>query len=107
MSDRYPHCPTCTANNVSDLHVDRCAEIDRYEKAAIQAGDAADIPNVTTADLWAHFNSSSNAVQATRLVRLAIDLGWRPVVGSNPKRLWSAATHPPHDPAAPAANEED
>lgn len=87
--DHYPHCPTCAANDVSRSHVDRCAEWHGLEKAALESGRAVGIPAVTTADLWAHVNSSSNAISATRTVHLVLDLGWRPVVGGDPKRLWS------------------
>jgi hypothetical protein len=44
---------------------------------------------VTTDDLWAHLGHVASPEDATRIVRQVVDLGWRPVIGSDPKRLWA------------------
>lgn len=87
--DRYSKCPVCSNADVNGLHVDRCEERERYRQHALAAGRAAGIPDVTINDLWAHVSSrTSSVLYATEVVRLVIDLGWRPVVGKDPGRLW-------------------
>lgn len=88
---RYPRCPVCPSHDVDGLHVDRCKEEQRHWLAAAESIDAAVIPGATGRDLWAHLNSRHGPLVATSLTRLVIDLGWRPVVGSEPGRLWRAA----------------
>lgn len=83
------HCASCGSRDVTQSHVARCARnhaarTEAQEHAATQA-----IPAVTTADLWAHLGHVASPEDATRIVRQVVDLGWRPVVGSDPKRLWS------------------
>lgn len=87
---RYPKCPVCANADVDGLHVDRCRERETYRQHALAAGRTAGIPDVTTTDLWAHADSRTHSpLYATAVVQLVIDLGWRPVVGSEPKRLWA------------------
>ena len=87
--DRYQRCPVCTRADVGGLHVDRCEERERHWQRAARAIEAADIPGVTGLDLWAHLNGRThNELVSTLVVEVLIDLGWRPVVGSEPTRLW-------------------
>ncbi len=87
--DRYAHCPVCKSGDVNGLHVDRCQESRMYLSVAVESGVANDVPPVTTEDLWAHLNSRThNEMSSAAIVRLVLDLGWRPVVGSDDKRLW-------------------
>lgn len=89
---RFDRCPVCQRADVSGVHVERCEEEDRYRKAASASAEAAGIPVVTGHDLWAHLNSRThNVLTSALVVQLVIDLGWRPVVGSDPKRLWSSS----------------
>ena len=92
---RVDRCHVCKATDVSGTHVDRCEETDRYWKTAAQVIDAAAIPGATGHDLWAHVNTSYGPVMATKVVQLVTDLGWRPVVGSTPARLWTRPTTTP------------
>ena len=83
-------CDACGARDVTETHVGRCRVTTAARKEAAALGAAQGIPGVTTDDLWAHLGHASSSPQdATRIVRQVIDLGWRPVVGSDPKRLWS------------------
>ncbi len=87
---QYSHCPVCNAVAVDGAHVDRCEELRRYQNQALAAGRHAGIPDVTTLDLHAHLsNRSHNALIAALAVEAVIDLGWRPVVGTDEKRLWT------------------
>ncbi|WP_067434139.1 hypothetical protein [Nocardioides jensenii] len=89
--DRYAHCPICPSSDVDGNHVDRCQDSKRYRDHAVQAASAASVPEVTASDLWAHLNSRThNELISANVVQLVLDLGWRPVVGSDPARLWSA-----------------
>jgi len=78
------HC--CGARDVTDTHIGRCR---RNHDALTDAEAAQAIPAVTVADLWAHLGHVGSPEDATRTVRQVIDLGWRPVVGSDPRRLWT------------------
>lgn len=88
MSERMD-CPTCPARDVTDAHIGRCELTTRTRKAAEDHGAQQGIPPVATADLWAHLGHVGNPEEATRIVRQVVDLGWRPVVGSDPGRLWT------------------
>lgn len=93
--DRYQRCPVCQSTDVNGTHVDRCQEQQRYLDIALEHGRAAGVPDVTTTDLWAHAHSRThNVLYATEVTRLVIDLGWRPVVGSDPGRLWTRQENP-------------
>lgn len=86
---RVDRCPVCKKTDTDMLHVERCEERERHWREAAAAIDAASIPGATGHDLWAHLNSRThNELISTRVVQLVIDLGWRPVVGSEPARLW-------------------
>lgn len=86
-------CPTCHSRDVTENHIGWCAVRTAARVEAQSLGDAQSIPSVTTDDLWAHLGHASSSPQdATRIVRQVIDLGWRPVVGSDPKRLWNGGT---------------
>lgn len=89
---RYSTCPVCKVRDVDGLHVDRCEERDSYIQRALTAGRAHGIPDVTTVDLWAHADARChNWLQAALVVECVLDLGWRPVVGSDPTRLWQSS----------------
>ena len=83
------NCPSCGAKDVTTNHVGRCERTRASRSEATQLGSACGVPAVTTDDLWAHLGHVASPEDATRIVRQVLDLGWRPVVGSDPKRLWS------------------
>ena len=86
---RLPRCLVCQATDVTGSHVDRCEERHRYLSYARASGAVYDIPRVTIDDLHAHLASRvHNELVAAFVVELVCDLGWRPVVGSDPRRLW-------------------
>lgn len=80
-------CPVCGSVDVTQGHLEHCQQVDKARSDAVTHGVQYEVPAVATADLWAHVGGYP--VDATRLVRLVLDLGWRPVVGADPKRLWS------------------
>lgn len=82
------NCDACGSRDVTDTHIGRCRRSTTARREAEAIGDAQGIPSVTTADLWAHLGHVASPEDATRIVRQVVDLGWRPVVGSDPKRLW-------------------
>lgn len=84
------HCAVCGARDTTLHHIDACEWADTNRRLAWAHGNEAGIPPVTTDDLWAHM--SGHPEDATRIVRLVIDLGWRPVVGSDKDRLWTKET---------------
>jgi hypothetical protein len=88
VSDDRKNCPTCGNRDATDTHIGRCRVTTASRKEAEVHGTAQSIPAVTTADLWAHLGHVASPQDATRIVRQVVDLGWRPVVGSDPKRLW-------------------
>lgn len=81
-------CPTCPARDVPPEHVGRCLRLHEARSEAVAVGNGHSVPEVTTADLWAHMGHVASPEDATRIVRKVLDLGWRPVVGSMPARLW-------------------
>lgn len=83
------NCPACGGRDVTESHLHRCQIITTERSAAEAHGETYGVPAVTTADLWAHLGHIASPQDATRIVRQVLDLGWRPVVGTNPKRLWS------------------
>jgi hypothetical protein len=85
-------CPCCGSRDVTDAHLVRCRISHAARTEAEAHGAARAIPDVTTADLWAHLGHVASPHDATRIVRQVVDLGWRPVVGSDPRRLWSPTT---------------
>lgn len=85
------NCASCGAHDVTENHVGRCQIITAERDAAVAYGQTYAVPAVTIADLWAHLGHVASPQDATRIVRQVLDLGWRPVVGSEPKRLWSSA----------------
>lgn len=88
MTERR-NCPACHAHDVTESHLARCVrQAEERDKAAAHGEDYG-VPAVTTADLWAHLGHVASYEDATRIVRQVLDLGWRPVIGSDPKRLWS------------------
>jgi hypothetical protein len=88
---RHARCPVCSTVDVTGSHVDRCEEMERYRLRARTAVSAAGVPAATGMDLWAHLHSRThNALTACLALEAVLDLGWRPVVGSNATRLWSA-----------------
>lgn len=87
MTERK-NCPACSAHDVTESHLARCALITEERGKATAYGGTYGVPAVTTADLWAHLGHVASPQDATRIVRQVLDLGWRPVVGSEPKRLW-------------------
>jgi hypothetical protein len=91
------HCPDCGAHDVTENHIGRCHRntVARTEAEALASEQG--IPAVTAADLWAHLGHVASAEDATRIVRQVVDLGWRPVVGKDPKRLWSRDRDPRTD----------
>lgn len=82
-------CPCCGSRDVTETHIGRCRRNHTARTEAEAHGAAQAIPAVTTADLWAHLGHVASPEDATRIVRKVIDLGWRPVVGSDPRRLWN------------------
>jgi hypothetical protein len=81
-------CKCCGSRDVTEAHIERCRRTTSARIAAeVHAAEQA-IPSVTTADLWAHLGHVASPEDATRIVRQVVDLGWRPVVGSDPRRLW-------------------
>lgn len=94
MSDQANYtprrCPTCAYPDVPDAHIGRCEQTTRARKEATKLGAGYNVPEVTTDDLWAHMGHIASPEDATRIVRQVLDLGWRPVVGSDKKRLWSS-----------------
>lgn len=90
MSERQD-CPTCPSRDVTEAHIGRCRITTTARTEAAALGVAQSIPTVATDDLWAHLGHVASPQDATRIVRQLVDLGWRPVVGSDPKRLWSPA----------------
>lgn len=88
MNEDRIHCDACGAHDVTETHVGRCRRNTAARREAEAHGEAQGIPTVTTSDLWAHLGHVGNAEEATRIVRQVVDLGWRPVVGSDAKRLW-------------------
>ena len=88
MADR--DCPTCPARDVTEHHVGRCKITTTARNEAADLAERYGVPRVTADDLWAHLGHVASPQDATRIVRQVLDLGWRPVVGSEPKRLWRA-----------------
>jgi len=89
MGERV-NCPTCPARDVTPEHIQRCAYVETARAEAVALGTGYDVPQVTTADLWAHLGHVAAPPDATRIVRQVLDLGWRPVVGRDDSRLWHA-----------------
>lgn len=81
-------CPTCGLSDVTDNHARRCAVTTAARTEAADLGESYGVPRVTTDDLWAHLGHAADPISATRIIRQVLDLGWRPVVGKDPKRLW-------------------
>lgn len=90
MSEPTPRisCDACGSRDVPEGHVQRCTWTTERRTAAVKHGETYGVPAVTTDDLWAHLGHVASPDDATRIVRQVLDLGWRPVVGSEPKRLW-------------------
>ena len=89
-ADMYEvHCPACGGRDVTESHLRRCEIVNTERSTAVRYGETYGVPAVTTADLWAHLGHVASPQEATRIVRQVLDLGWRPVVGKDPKRLWS------------------
>ena len=93
-------CQCCGSRDVTQNHIDRCRMRFTARTEAEAIGAAQAIPDVTTADLWAHLGHVASPQDATRIVRQVVDLGWRPVVGSDPRRLWNPTTAEPKEGAA-------
>ena len=93
-------CERCGSRDVTQNHIDRCRMRFTARTEAEAIGAAQAIPDVTTADLWAHLGHVASPQDATRIVRQVVDLGWRPVVGSDPRRLWNPTTAEPKEGAA-------
>lgn len=89
MTERV-NCPSCGSRDETATHLKRCQRIHEVRAEATALGSSYGVPEVTTADLWAHLGHVASPEEATRIVRQVLDLGWRPVVGSDPKRLWTA-----------------
>lgn len=83
------NCPACGGRDVTESHLHRCQIVNTERAAAVAYGETYGVPAVTAADLWAHLGHVASPQDATRIVRQVLDLGWRPVCGSEPKRLWS------------------
>lgn len=90
MSTDKLDCACCGTRDTTDRHIERCRRNHGARTEAEAHGAAQAIPAVTTADLWAHLGHVASDEDATRIVRQVVDLGWRPVVGSDPRRLWRA-----------------
>jgi hypothetical protein len=89
------HCSSCGGRDVTENHLRRCQILTTERSAAVAHGETYGVPAVTTADLWAHLGHvAASPHDATRIVRQVLDLGWRPVVGGDPKRLYGRATPP-------------
>lgn len=82
------NCPACGGRDATESHLRRCQIVTTERRAAAAYGGTYAVPGVTTDDLWAHLGHVASPQDATRIVRQVLDLGWRPVVGSDPKRLW-------------------
>lgn len=106
MAEARLNCPCCGTRDTIQNHIDRCrrSHTARAEAEALGVGQA--IPAVTTSDLWAHLGHVASPEDATRIVRQVIDLGWRPVVGSDKRRLWSKPDPTPAVVDAPLPTEE-
>lgn len=86
MSDT---CPMCPSRDVDRAHVTRCTAIGASRSLTLAHTSPYDIPDVTVLDLWAHvYTRTDDLAMTRRIVGAVTDLGWRPVVGSDPKRLW-------------------
>ena len=108
MPDERKNCPCCGTRDVTDTHLGRCRRNYGARTEAEAHGAAQAIPDVTTADLWAHLGHVGSPEDATRTVRQVVDLGWRPVVGGDPRRLWTPPpAHATTEPAARAAADEE
>jgi hypothetical protein len=83
------NCQSCGGRDVTETHLRRCEIVNTERSAAVAYGETYEVPAFTIADLWAHLGHVASPQDATRIVRQVLDLGWRPVVGSDPKRLWS------------------
>ncbi|WP_436702433.1 hypothetical protein [Nocardioides sp. BYT-33-1] len=88
MSTRQD-CPTCPSRDVTDTHIGRCRFVTTERTSAEQYGATQGIPAVATADAWAHLGHVATPQDATRIIRQIVDLGWRPVIGKDPGRLWT------------------
>lgn len=83
-------CPTCPSRDVTETHIEPCARRTRARNEAKALGETYGVPAVTADELWAHLGHVAVSPEdATRIVRRVLDLGWRPVVGKDPKRLWT------------------
>lgn len=82
-------CTTCGSRDVTYHHTQRCRIQTEARTEAKALGATQGIPEVATDDLWAHLGHVAMPQDATRIVRQVIDLGWRPVVGSEPNRKWT------------------
>ena len=82
------NCSACGGRDVTETHIGRCNRTTAARSEARAHAVAQGIPAATADDLWAHLGHVGNAEEATRIVRQVVDLGWRPVVGSDPNRLW-------------------
>lgn len=95
-------CPCCGSRDVTETHIGRCRRNHTARTEAEAHGAAQAIPAVALADLWAHLGHVASPEDATRIVRKVIDLGWRPVVGSDPRRLWNRPADERTDDADPS-----
>lgn len=93
MSERII-CPWCGSRDVIEEHLGRCELTTKARGEAVTHGRRYGIPDVTTTDLWAHLGHIAAPPDMTRIVRQVLDLGWRPVVGSDTKRLWRPESDP-------------
>jgi hypothetical protein len=86
-------CPVCGTRAADDMHIARCRYRDALRVDLRSRAGRSGIPAVSADDLFAHLaNIYEDSSLAHRAAANAIDLGWRPVVGSNPDRLWTAPT---------------
>lgn len=88
------NCQSCGNRDVTESHLARCRLITEERGSAMHHGEHYGVPGMTAADLWAHLGHVASPQDATRIVRQVLDLGWRPVVGKDPKRLWTTAHTP-------------
>lgn len=98
---RDARCPSCGSVHVDDVHIARCAYRDELRADVAAYAEPLGVPEPTALDLLAHLGDIyQDGSLAHRAAVHLMALGWRPVVGSDAKRLWQP-NEGRNDPAAP------
>ena len=84
-------CSRCGERSLDSGHEPQCAAEYAARDAAVAAGIAVGVAEVPVVDLWAHLRSGArhagqalDVAEAAQVVRLVLDLGWRPAGHPNP-----------------------